>query len=374
MQKIRVLIIDDSALIRRMLTDILSSDSDIEVVGTAMDPTIARRKIKDLNPDVITLDIEMPKMDGISFLRKLMRLRPMPVIMISSLTEKSADVTLEALSLGAIDVVSKPKLDIANEFSKYAEEIIEKVKNASTAKVKPRLAKDTVAKKKETLSQTEDVLTDVDSKFSATVVLQRSAHIRTHKTTDKIIAIGASTGGTEAIKDVMVDLPPDTPAVLITQHIPPVFSASFAARVNSLSAMTVVEATDGQLILPGHAYVAPGDKHLLLSRDGASYRCKLHDGLPVNRHKPSVDVLFRSVAENAGKNSVGVILTGMGADGARGLKEMLEAGAKTIAQDEKTSVVWGMPGEAVKLGAANQVLGLQHISAEILNFCRESND
>jgi len=366
MRKIRVLIIDDSALVRRLLTEILNSDPEIEIVGTAMDPHIARQKIKDLNPDVLTLDVEMPKMDGISFLRQLMRLRPMPVIMISSLTEEGAETTLEALAAGAIDFISKPKIDIANSLGDYAEDIVSKIKSAARVKV---VARDYRAANKQT-SSVKSYRQDTDSideKYSTTVILQRPAQIRTLKTTEKVVAIGASTGGTEAIKEILTQLRPDNPAILIAQHIPPVFSSAFARRMNLNSAMTVVEAADGQQILPGHVYIAPGDRHLLLVRDGARYRCQLNDGPPVNRHRPSVDVLFRSVAQNAGKNAIGVILTGMGADGARGLNEMREAGAATIAQDEKSSVVWGMPGEAVKLGAAQRILPLDQIPSGIIS-------
>ena len=366
MKKIRVLIIDDSALVRRMLTEILNSDPEIEIVGTAMDPHIARQKIKDLNPDVLTLDVEMPKMDGISFLRQLMRLRPMPVIMISSLTEEGAETTLEALAAGAVDFISKPKIDIANTLVDYTEEIVSKIKSAAGVKV---VARETSPTKKRATPVSAGVndMDSVDEKYSATVILQRPAQIRTLKTTEKIIAIGASTGGTEAIKEILTQLRADNPAILIAQHIPPVFSSAFARRMNQYAAMTVVEAVEGQQVLPGHVYIAPGDKHLLLARDGARYRCQLNDGPPVNRHKPSVDVLFRSVAQSAGKNAIGVILTGMGADGARGLAEMREAGATTIAQDEKSSVVWGMPGEAVKLGAAKKVLALDQIPAGIIS-------
>ena len=374
MRKVRVLIVDDSALIRRILTDILSSDPEIEVVGTAMDPHIARQKIKDLDPDVITLDVEMPKMDGISFLQKLMRLRPMPVVMISSLTQKGAEITLDALSLGAIDFIGKPKIDVATTLTDYTDEILEKVKNAAKVKVRARPSR-TDEKKQDTAVTAEANNVDHDSKYSATVVLQRPTFDNKKiKTTEKIIAIGASTGGTEAIKQILEKMPPDTPGTLITQHIPPVFSKSFAERVNKCSPMTVVEATDGQLIIPGHAYVAPGNKHLLLVRDGARYRCKLNDGPPVNRHKPSVDVLFRSVAANAGANAIGIILTGMGADGAIGLDEIKQAGSKTIAQDEKTSIVWGMPGEAVRRGAAQHVLPLENIPGKILALIKNSND
>jgi two-component system chemotaxis response regulator CheB len=369
MNKISVLIVDDSALVRSILTEILSSDPGIEVVGVAKDPLVARQKIKDLDPDVITLDVEMPKMDGISFLRNLMRLRPMPVIMISSLTDKGAEITLEALSLGAVDFISKPKIDIANELKEYTEEIIEKVKIASTVVLRPRIYRQ--VDEQEITKQQKSPDSELASKFSTTMVLPRPSFTKSIKTTDKIIAIGASTGGTEAVREILEKMPPDTPGILISQHIPPVFSKSFAGRMNEISPMTVFEVTEGQPVIPGHVYVAPGDRHLLLVRDGARYRCELDDGKLVNRHKPSVDVLFRSVAENSGSNAIGVILTGMGEDGARGLHEMCKAGARTIAQDEKTSIVWGMPGEAVKCGAAQHILPLEHISGKILELCKE---
>ena len=373
MRKIRVLIIDDSALVRKLLTEILNSDPAIEVVGAAIDPHIARQKIKDLDPDVLTLDVEMPRMDGLSFLRQLMRLRPMPVLMISSLTEKGAETTLEALALGAVDFISKPKADLANQLQDYSTEIIEKVKNAAGIKVQARIHKPAARNDARKPGGKDEEVLEVDSKYSTTVILKRPVHIKFMKTTDKIIAIGASTGGTEALKDILQELQPDMPAILIAQHIPPVFSSAFAKRMNQCSAMTVVEADDGQQVLPGHVYIAPGDKHLLLNRDGARYRCRLNDGPPVNRHKPSVDVLFRSVAQFAGRNAIGVILTGMGADGARGLGEMQEAGSITIAQDEKTSVVWGMPGEAVKRGAAQKVLPLDQIPSSLAILVKEMN-
>jgi len=352
MNKIKVLIVDDSALVRQILTEILSSDRQIEVVGTAPDPIAARDKIKRLNPDVLTLDVEMPKMDGITFLNNLMRLRPMPVIMISSLTEKGADITLQALELGAVDFVEKPKIDVAHQLEAYTHEIIQKIKAAAGAKIRAIADKPLEHLK-------------VAPKYSADAIISKNANIGSFKTTDKIIAIGASTGGTEAIKDVLVQMPADSPGIVITQHIPAQFSGPFANRMNGCTAMNVCEAKDGQQILPGHVYIAPGHSHLLVERDGARFICRLNDGPPVNRHKPSVDVLFRSVAQNVGANAVGAILTGMGDDGAKGLKEMLEAGAPTVAQDEKTSVVWGMPGEAVKLGAAQHILPLQKISNKL---------
>jgi len=346
---IRVLIIDDSALIRNILSKILGAAAGIEVVGVAADPLIARDKIKALNPDVLTLDVEMPRMDGLTFLRNLMRLRPMPVVMVSSLTEKSASITMDALELGAIDFVTKPKIDISHKLEDYAEELISKVKVAASTTVKP-------------LSK----LTETAPVYSADAIVPSSPK-KIFKTTDKIIAIGASTGGTEAIKDVLTTLPSDVPGIVIVQHIPPKFSATFAERMNRVTALVVKEAEDGDQVLPGHAFIAPGDKHLLLTRDGARYVCRLHDGEPVNRHRPSVDVLFRSVLQAAGENAVAALLTGMGADGAEGLLELHQAGIHTIAQDEKTSVVWGMPGEAVKRGAASQVLPLTKISKALLD-------
>ena len=352
MKKISVLIVDDSAVVRRILSEILSSDKDIEVVGTAMDPYIARDKIKKLHPDVLTLDVEMPKMDGISFLRNVMRLRPMPVVMISSLTQQGAEIALEALSIGAVDYISKPKIDVAHELANYAEEIIEKVKTAAGAKVLPNTSTTLSSKPSGTAPDSLDRL--------------RSERPRSKlKTTEKIVAIGASTGGTEAIKEILINMRPDSPGIVIAQHIPKAFSEAFSNRMNSISPMAVCEAKDGQHVLPGHAYIAPGDRHLLLVREGARYYCRLDDGEPCNRHKPSVDVMFRSVEEAAGDNAIGILLTGMGADGARGLKQMHDSGSKTIAQDENSSVVWGMPGEAVKLGAADYVLPLNQIARKI---------
>lgn len=352
--RVRVLIVDDSPLVRKLLAEILGSDPEIEVVGTANDPYAARDKIKKLNPDVLTLDVEMPKMDGLTFLANLMRLRPMPVVMISRLTAKSADITLRALELGAVDFVTKPDSDLTRSLGEYSEEITGKLKAA--ARVQPRtLCRPATVKRLE-----------VDEKLSVDAVLGRKKPKGRFATTDTLLVIGASTGGTEAIKDVLRQLPASAPATVITQHIPAAFSAPFAERVNSVAAMTVCEASDGQLILPGHAYIAPGDRHLQVVYKAGRYYCVLNDGPPVNRHKPAVDVLFRSAAQNAGPNAIGVLLTGMGDDGARGLQEMQEAGAVTIAQDEQTSVVWGMPGAAVKLGAADQVLPLDRVAGAVM--------
>ncbi|CAD6878698.1 Chemotaxis response regulator protein-glutamate methylesterase CheB (EC 3.1.1.61) [Methylomonas albis] len=349
MTKIKLLIVDDSALIRQMLTQIFNEAGDIEVVGTASDPIIAREKIKALNPDVLTLDVEMPRMDGLTFLRNLMRLRPMPVVMISTLTEKGAEVTLDALALGAVDFVAKPKVDVSQGLRAYADEIVGKIRMAAQAKVK--------------------ALETNRANVSAVSSVNETANIgmkRHFKTTHKIVALGSSTGGTEAVKQVIKNLPRTAPAIVISQHLPLAFSASFAKHVDEASEMTACVASDGQLILPGHIYIAPGDQHLIVVRDGARYACRLNDGPPVNRHKPSVDVMFRSVAENVGSNAIGVMLTGMGADGAKAMLEMREAGATNIVQDEASSIVWGMPGEAYKLGAAHHVLSLEKIAEKIL--------
>ena len=346
--KIRVLIVDDSALVRQILTEILAADPEIEVVGVASDAHVAREKIKLLNPDVITLDVEMPKMDGVTFLRNLMRLRPMPVVMVSSLTEHGADVTLDALAMGAVDYLPKPKIDLAATLKDYGEQLTEKVKMAARARVRPL--------------DPQRPMPQPKPSYGADAIIPAGAPPRHLRTTDRIIAIGASTGGTEAIKEVLMGFPPDTPGVVVAQHIPKAFSGPFAKRMDQCCQMTVYEAQDGQQILPGHVYIAPGDRHLLIIRDGARYVCRLDDGTPVNRHKPSVDVLFRSVAQNVGRNAIGMLLTGMGKDGARGLKEMRDAGSPTIAQDEATSVVWGMPGEAVSIGAAEKVLPLGEIA------------
>ncbi|MCW8931521.1 MAG: chemotaxis response regulator protein-glutamate methylesterase [Gammaproteobacteria bacterium] len=362
-KKIKVLIIDDSALIRKLLQEILSQDPSIEVVGTAADPLIARDKIKQLSPDVLTLDIEMPKMDGITFLKNLMRLRPMPVIMISTLTEAGADVTLEALEIGAIDFISKPKVDVAEKIQDYANDIINKIKIASVARVKTY--------------NTDNDIPEVSEKLSADAILSKGSGIskgskKFLKTTDKIIAIGSSTGGTEAIKEVLIRMPANAPAIVISQHIPAAFSAPFAKRMDACCAMTVYEAKDGQQILPGHVYIAPGSHHLIVERSGARYICRLNDGPLVNRHKPSVDVMFRSVSQNIGPNAVGAILTGMGDDGARGMKEMHDVGSSTVVQDEKSSVVWGMPGASVKHGGVDHIVSLEHIAEKLLTLCKES--
>ena len=343
--KVRVLIIDDSAYVREIMTEILRADPGIDVVGCASDAHVAREMIRQLNPDVLTLDVEMPRMDGLTFLRNLMRLRPMPVVMVSSLTERGAEVTLEALALGAVDFLPKPHLDLGTTLRDYAAELVGKVKAAAMAGVRPAGAGNPAA-------------------VAAKSVRPQAAV----STTNLILAIGASAGGTEAIRELLSGLPADAPGTVITQHIPKAFSAPFARRLNESSAMCVKEAEDGQQILAGHAYVAPGDSHLRVERYGARYVCRLDQGAPVNRHRPSVDVMFQSVAQATGARSIGILLTGMGRDGAQGLLEMRTAGSHTIAQDEASSVVWGMPGEAVAVGAAQLVLPLPAIAARLMTL------
>ncbi|MFT3931713.1 MAG: chemotaxis response regulator protein-glutamate methylesterase [Spongiibacteraceae bacterium] len=340
--KSKVLIVDDSALIRSMLKEIISSFTDFEVVGAAPDPYVARDMIKQLNPDVLTLDVEMPRMDGLDFLERLMRLRPMPVVMISSLTERGAEVTLRALELGAIDFVTKPKAASTLELEQYADEIVEKLRAAVRAKIRVTT----------TAPKTAEPKPPLKPRFS---------------TSEKVICIGASTGGTEAIKEVLLRMPSDSPGIVIAQHMPPGFTRSFADRLDRLCDLHVVEAKGGERILPGHVFIAPGDDHLLLKRSGANYITELSKASPVNRHRPSVDVLFNSAAESAAQNAIGVILTGMGRDGAQGLLAMRNAGSFTIAQDEQSCVVYGMPKEAVTIGAVESIVALDQIAEQILN-------
>jgi two-component system chemotaxis response regulator CheB len=356
MNKIRVLIIDDSVLIRKILTEILNSSPDIEVVGVAADPLIARDLIKQLHPDVLTLDIEMPHMDGITFLRNLMRLRPTPVVMISTLTEKGAEATLEALTLGAVDFIAKPKVDVVTTLNNYADEIIGKVKIAARANVNN--SNNRALKPKESDKTSLEVNSRAESLKKRVVA------------SNKIIALGASTGGTEAIKTVVKTLPADTPAIIITQHLPAAFSESFVRHIDLITAMSACIPKNGQAIEAGHIYLAPGDRHMKVIKEGFGYVIQLYDGEPVNRHKPSVDVMFGSVAQNVGSNAIAVLLTGMGADGAVGMKEMHDVGAKTVIQDEQSSVVWGMPGAAFKLGCTDFVLPLEDVANKILSLVK----
>jgi two-component system chemotaxis response regulator CheB len=340
----RVIIVDDSAFVRQVLSEILSSDPSIAVVGTAPDPLVAREMIKTLNPDVVTLDIEMPRMDGLAFLEKIMTLRPMPVIMISSLTQKGADAALRALEIGAIDFVAKPMIGLSDGFAALRDEIIAKVKAAAGAHVRP-------------LSRDRPRTAPLSPGFA-------------YSSSERLIAVGASTGGVEALQELLMSFPPDAPAILVTQHMPALFTASFAERLNNCCAVGVSQARDGERVLPGHVYIAPGGFHLELARNGANYVCWVHEQPLVSGHRPSVDVLFRSVAKAAGPNSVGIILTGMGKDGAAGLLEMRHAGASTIGQDEASCVVYGMPKAAHDCGATEVELPLSKIALEVLHHCR----
>ena len=350
-KKIRVLIVDDSAVVRQALTSILSSDKDIEVMGTAHDPYFAAKKIQKEVPDVITLDIEMPRMDGLTFLRKIMSQHPIPVVVISSLTEKGTETAMKALEYGAVEIVTKPQMQTKQFFEEARIRLCDIIKAASIARLR-----------RKTFNHF-----NVKPKLSADAILAKPSKISNSmiKTTDSVVAVGASTGGTEALRVFLEALPQNCPGVVIVQHMPEKFTKSFADRLNQLCKITVKEAVNGDRVLRGTALIAPGNYHILLKRSGARYYVEVKTGPLVNRHRPSVDVLFRSTARYAGKNSIGVIMTGMGDDGAKGLLEMKEAGAKTIAQDEKTCIVFGMPKEAIKLNAAQSILPLERIAHNI---------
>jgi two-component system chemotaxis response regulator CheB len=356
MSKTRVIVVDDSALVRGLLTEIIDRQPDMCCIGAASDPLIAREMIRNLNPDVITLDVEMPRMDGLDFLARLMRLRPMPVVMVSTLTERGADVTLKALELGAVDFVAKPKIGVADGLRQLGADITEKIRTASRARV-ARLAPAAAAG---TPGATAAAKPAAASPMAA---LGRVS-------TEKIVFIGASTGGTEATREVLMQLPADCPAVMITQHMPPGFTKSYAARLDSMTRLAVAEAEDGQRVLPGHAYIAPGGKHLTVERSGANYIARVTDGDPVNRHKPSVEVLFDSAARVVGRNALGVMLTGMGGDGAKAMRTMREAGSFNLVQDEASCVVFGMPREAIAHGAAHEVLPLTKIAPRLVEWLR----
>ncbi len=361
MAKTRVVVVDDSALVRSLLTEIVNRQSDMECIGSAADPFAAREMIRNLNPDVITLDVEMPRMDGLDFLARLMRLRPMPVVMVSTLTERGAEVTLKALELGAVDFVAKPKVGIADGLKQLSEEITDKIRTASCARIR-RLPPAPTA-------QAGAAPAPAGTPPPPAVAGPSLGRV----STEKLIFIGASTGGTEATKEVLVNLPPDSPGVVITQHMPPGFTRSYAARLDGLCKIRVKEAVDGERILPGHAYIAPGGLHLSVERSGANYIARVRDGEPVNRHKPSVEVLFESAARVVGPNAVGIMLTGMGGDGARAMKAMRDAGAYNYCQDEASCVVFGMPREAIQQGAANEVLPLPQIAPKLIERLRATH-
>lgn len=352
MKKNRVLVVDDSAVTRKLITEALQKSKDIEVVATAIDPFIAVDKIKRYNPDVITLDIEMPRMDGLTFLSKLMIAHPMPVVMVSAFTDAGARETIRALELGAVDFVLKPRLDDAKAWDEFSSELIEKIIAASSLEIK--------RKSRPAFEEQKPFV--VPEKFTADTILPKKKELVSRVGSELVVAIGASTGGTEAIAEILSNLTEDVPGIVIVQHMPEKFTKAFADRLNGLSKIYVKEAEHGDKVLRGMALIAPGDRHMILRADTGGYLVEINDGPPVNRHRPSVDVLFRSVALAAGKNSLGILLTGMGADGAQGLLEMKEAGAHTIAQDEKSCTVFGMPREAIRMGAAVQVMDLKKIS------------
>lgn len=353
-----MIVVDDSALVRSLLSEIINRQRDMECIGTANDPLVAREMIRELNPDVITLDVEMPRMDGIDFLGRLMRLRPMPVVMISTLTERGAEVTMKALELGAVDFVAKPRVGLASGLNELASQIVEKIRVAAVAQVRRAPAREA---------------TSGAGAAGAAAAAPASALLG-RLSTEKLICIGASTGGTEAIKEVLVQMPADSPAIVITQHMPPGFTTSFAARLNGLCQITVKEAANGERILPGHAYIAPGGTQFRVARSGANYVAVVDDGPAVNRHKPSVEVLFKSAAAVVGRNAFGIMLTGMGNDGAAAMREMKDAGSYNYVQDEASCIVFGMPREAIAHGAADEVLPLGQIAPALIARLRGATD
>jgi two-component system chemotaxis response regulator CheB len=355
MKRIGVMVVDDSAVVRQVLTSQLAEDPGIEVLGSATDPVAASERMKARWPDVLVLDIEMPRMDGITFLKKLMHEHPTPVVICSTLTEKGAQTTMEALAAGAAAIVTKPKLGLKQFLLDSSNDIVTAVKTAAQtnpAKLRPRAP----------------VPVATREKLSADAMLAPATTAAMIQTTERIVAIGTSTGGTQALEVVLTALPRVSPGIVVVQHMPEKFTAAFAERLNRVSQLDVKEAADGDRILPGRALIAPGGRHMMVKRSGAYYHVEVADGPLVSRHKPSVDVLFRSVAKYAGRNALGIIMTGMGDDGARGLKEMRDAGATTIAQDEASCVVFGMPKEAIKLGGAERVVPLDALSGEVLKF------
>jgi two-component system chemotaxis response regulator CheB len=359
MKKYRVLIVDDSAVVRQTLTSILETDPQVEVMGSASDPFFAAKKIQSEVPDVITLDIEMPRMDGLTFLKKIMSQHPIPVVVISSLTAEGTETGMKALEFGAVEIITKPQMNTKQFIEESRIRICDAVKAAALSKIKRK-------------AYTELA---VQPKLSADAVIPVSkTPTAMLKTTETVVAVGASTGGTDALQTFLQGMPLDCPGIVIVQHMPEFFTRSFANRLNDICQITVKEAENGDSVIRGRALIAPGNHHMLLKRSGARYYVEVKEGPLVNRHRPSVDVLFRSTARYAGKNAIGVIMTGMGDDGARGLFEMKEAGASTIAQDEKTCVVFGMPNEAIKLGAADKVLPLDQISANVIKFANQRSN
>lgn len=356
MKKIKVLVVDDSALVRNTLCEILSSDPGIEVVGTAADPFLAAERLRSVAPDVITLDIEMPRMDGLTFLQKIMSQHPLPVIICSSLALSGSETALKAMEYGAVDIIAKPKMGTKQFIEESQIKICDAVKGAASA----RLGR---------LRTSRSTMKEVSPKYTADVIIDKPNSRAMIQTTEKVVVVGASTGGTEALKVFLEMLPEDTPGLVIVQHMPETFTAAFARRLDSTCRVTVKEAQDNDTVVRGRALIAPGNCHTLLKRSGARYYVEVKDGPLVARHRPSVDVLFRSAARYAGKNAVGVIMTGMGDDGARGMKEMFDAGAITVAQDEATCVVYGMPNEAVRHGGVHKILGLEEIAPEVLKLC-----
>ncbi|MEN9435743.1 MAG: hypothetical protein RIR09_398 [Pseudomonadota bacterium] len=354
-KKIRVVVVDDSALVRSLVSEIINRQVDMECVGVANDPLVAREMIRELDPDVITLDVEMPKMDGLDFLARLMRLRPMPVVMLSTLTERGAEVTMRALELGAIDFVAKPRIGLADGLRELSGQIVEKIRVANAAHV-------------------HRISGGVQPAKLSSAVVSANWSPASRISTEKLIAIGASTGGTEAIKEVLVKMPANAPGIVITQHMPPGFTTSFAARLDGLCQISVQEARQGERILPGHAYIAPGGRQFSVGRSGANYICVVEDTEAVNRHKPSVEVLFLSVAKAAGANAVGVMLTGMGNDGARAMRVMKDSGSYNYCQDEESCIVFGMPREAIVAGAADEILPLSKIAEALLVRLGTSSD
>ncbi|MCC6850917.1 MAG: chemotaxis response regulator protein-glutamate methylesterase [Rubrivivax sp.] len=376
--KTRVVVVDDSALVRSLLTEIVNRQPDMQCVGAAADPLVAREMIRNLNPDVITLDVEMPRMDGLDFLARLMRLRPMPVVMVSTLTERGAEVTLRALELGAVDFVAKPKIGISDGLRQLGAEITEKIRIAARARVQRHVAPPPAGPGAagghpgDGAAGASDDTAGAARRAAPHAAAGSSGGLLGRLSTEKLVFIGASTGGTEATREVLMQLPADAPAVLITQHMPPGFTRSYASRLDGLCRVAVAEAQDGERILPGHAYIAPGGRHLAVERSGANYIARVFDGEPVNRHKPSVEVLFESAARIVGRNAIGVMLTGMGADGAAAMRKMRDAGSWNICQDEASCVVFGMPREAIAHGAADEVLPLAQIAPRLLERLRST--